>query len=261
LQRGKNTFAAQCSACHGPLGRGDGEAAKVMSGDVNTDALNLTSHARDHTMGDMFWWVSRGRANRMPAFETLLSVEERWGVVHFAHLIALGNEARVLPAPPVAATPWLPAIDGLIRQPDGTQMPLVRADGGTAAVLVFVRRTEGWAAVQALTSEPAAYAQAGAQLVLAAAQIPAALAVTPRLTEPDAAWSVWRFYRQNLEATDATDADEPSAIVFIIDRFGFVRSRWRSDEAGPAPSLKAITGVLDRIRTEPKTRDWRDHGS
>lgn len=89
IGRGREVYMEHCAACHGPAGRGDGPA----SAGLLPPPADLTGvHARQHTDGDLYWWITNGiEGTAMPAFRERLSEEERWAVVHFIR--RLGKES------------------------------------------------------------------------------------------------------------------------------------------------------------------------
>ena len=101
LTSGEQTYARQCSACHGPNGDGEGEAAYL-----------LYPRPRDFTVGryrlvstwdgiptdeDLFRTISRGMpGSAMPSWAHLAE-ETRWGLVHYIKTFAT-RELVVKPA-------------------------------------------------------------------------------------------------------------------------------------------------------------------
>jgi len=88
---GKKVYVANCVACHGATGKGDGPAAIACTPrpkDLSDPKISSQSD------GELFWKITQGK-KPMPSFETLLSDTNRWNVV---------NYLRVL-APPPAAQP------------------------------------------------------------------------------------------------------------------------------------------------------------
>lgn len=80
VDQGKELFAAHCVVCHGPQARGDGP----LAGEMWPPPSDLTLHTAWHTDGELFWFISKGVAGtEMPAFEHLLTEEERWTVVRY----------------------------------------------------------------------------------------------------------------------------------------------------------------------------------
>lgn len=73
---GAALFAANCAACHGAGGRGDGMAAAAL----NPAPRDLTSlPVQRETDGALFWKITNGRG-AMPAWPWL-SERERWSLV------------------------------------------------------------------------------------------------------------------------------------------------------------------------------------
>ena len=81
ISRGAAIFSQSCAVCHGDIGKGDGPGAAALSpkpADLHAD------HVQGNSDGTIFWIVSHGREGTvMPAWNTLLSEEQRWDVVNF----------------------------------------------------------------------------------------------------------------------------------------------------------------------------------
>lgn len=82
LDRGADLYQANCLMCHGIEGRGDGPVAAGMS-PLPAD-FTAQQGIDVHSDGELYWWISQGIAgSSMPAFENLLTEEERWTLVHY----------------------------------------------------------------------------------------------------------------------------------------------------------------------------------
>lgn len=82
LARGEQVYQQYCSACHGPLGQGDGLAPAVAYFDPSP--TNLALHGPAHGAAEYAWIISEGNAeSAMPRFDTKLSEKEIWSVVHY----------------------------------------------------------------------------------------------------------------------------------------------------------------------------------
>jgi mono/diheme cytochrome c family protein len=79
IAAGKGIYAANCLACHGTGGKGDGPAAAA----INPPPKDLSDpKIAAQTDGELFWKITEGK-KPMPAFETLLSDTDRWKVVDY----------------------------------------------------------------------------------------------------------------------------------------------------------------------------------
>ena len=78
--RGHALYLANCAACHGVSGTGDGlTAAGFMPGPGN-----LASSVPSLTDGELAYRIAAGTAaTRMPAFSITLSEHDRWDLVNY----------------------------------------------------------------------------------------------------------------------------------------------------------------------------------
>ena len=79
LAKAKTVYEENCLMCHGEAGKGDGPMASMLK-EKPTDVSDakIIGEATD---GEIFWFITKGR-KPMPPFETKLSEEERWSLVH-----------------------------------------------------------------------------------------------------------------------------------------------------------------------------------
>lgn len=92
LTLGKRVYEVQCAACHGPGGRGDGEAAYLLypkPRDLVAASYRLVSTwERVPTDDDLFRTITRGMpGSAMPSWAHLPE-EERWALVHYVKSLA-----------------------------------------------------------------------------------------------------------------------------------------------------------------------------
>ena len=84
---GKRTYARQCAACHGPEGRGDGNASYLLNPKprdfVAAQYRLVSTWERVPTDEDLFHTISRGMpGSAMPSWAHLPE-KTRWGLVHY----------------------------------------------------------------------------------------------------------------------------------------------------------------------------------
>lgn len=108
VETGRASYEANCIACHGVGGAGDGPSA---SGMAPPPANLLEGHALYHADAEFFNWIRNGKpGTAMPGFSAGLTDEEIWSTIHFIrelqseHAEASQNPAPVA-SPVVAATP------------------------------------------------------------------------------------------------------------------------------------------------------------
>lgn len=88
ITRGSALFAANCLACHGASGQGDGP---LSAGMYPPPANFLAPHTRLHTDGQFFDWIRNGKPNTsMPAFTTLTD-EEIWHLINYIEVEFQGD--------------------------------------------------------------------------------------------------------------------------------------------------------------------------
>jgi high-affinity iron transporter len=104
IERGAALFADNCSGCHGARGAGDGEEAAHLA--IRPANFSDPTFMRAETPQDFFNVISLGRRRSgMPAWEEVLSVQQRWDLVAFTWTLAA-------PGPPDAGTPVYAAACG-----------------------------------------------------------------------------------------------------------------------------------------------------
>lgn len=81
--------------CHGASGKGNGPLAASL----NPKPVDLTVHARLHTEGELFWWVTNGiPGTAMPKWEPQLNDLQRWEVVAFIRTLGAASATATPPA-------------------------------------------------------------------------------------------------------------------------------------------------------------------
>jgi putative copper export protein/mono/diheme cytochrome c family protein len=96
IVHGAKLFAANCVACHGADGRGDGPAAQSLP----LRPADLTAeHFWVHSDGELYWYISHGFRTEngvvsMPGFAGVLSSGARWDLIDYLHAHNDGESMR-----------------------------------------------------------------------------------------------------------------------------------------------------------------------
>lgn len=84
IERGAELFSINCVLCHGTGGKGDGPVASHLE----NKPFDLTSFPIHYfTDGGIFYNISTGVPEKMPALNDNLTVRERWDVVNYVRTL------------------------------------------------------------------------------------------------------------------------------------------------------------------------------
>lgn len=251
-------YRTHCARCHGPEGYGDGPDAAGL----RPRPADLTAkHAADHTVGDMFWWLTRGiPGSAMPAFADRLSPDARWDVINALRTLAAAERARPLGAG-IRPTPWLVAPDFTYTRGVGDARSLKEYRERRLVVLAFFTLPESADRLGRLQAVYPDLVRAGAEVIalpLRAAgtayrQLGNRLVTFPVAVDgaAEAASAYGLFTRDLTPASDAPGAAPPPHVEFLIDRQGYIRARWLArDRDGWADPARLVAEV-ERLAAEP----------
>jgi len=113
LARGAEIYSANCAACHGDGGMGDGPAA------ANINPAPAPIAHTSLMLGDsyLFWRISEGGAGEpfnstMPPWKSILDEQARWDAINYVRALGSG---RVSPKEVVGGATFDPAAENTIR--------------------------------------------------------------------------------------------------------------------------------------------------
>ncbi len=240
---GAQTFAAQCVACHGPHGYGDGPASAALS----VKPADLTrQHVGMHTDGTFYWWITHGKGeNAMPAFGDILDEQRRWEVIGFLHAQSDAETARRLG----------PRIDPALR----IAAPDFAYERGTAGQQTLGMLREAWSVLLVLYTLPdsaprlKALAATARQLDLGGLRIialplgeDAEKGAIFAPADPDLVATYGLFGKRMGDRTAAPEHTE-----YFIDAWGYLRARFALAEAPTPEQLVAMMAAVDREPPPP----------
>ncbi|MBY6243698.1 c-type cytochrome [Methylosinus sp. Sm6] len=237
VKRGYETFQANCVACHGVTGEGNGPMAKGLK----VPPADLTApHVATHTLGDIFHWLTYGgQSGVMPPFADAIGEDERWDLINYLTVLSNSNQSRFLS--PKGVIQWLVAPNFAIDDPKGEIVDVEKLRG-TPTLVSFAR----------CKAEDADFAEKTASLATAAETAAATKAhhvtvyfgacpADPRAyptSHPDAVELTYSIINHYLDEPVINEIPEGH---FLIDRSGYVRARFRhfGAEDGNVSLLKA----------------------
>jgi putative copper resistance protein D len=242
VTRGQKDFVENCIACHGVNGDGNGEMAKSLK---VTPADLTAPHVGNHTIGDIFHWISYGGTSGvMPGFKDGLDSDDRWDVINFLLMLSYTNQARFVG--PNVMVQWLIAPDFQLLDPED-KITTFYALRGTPTLLSFARCNASGVDEAALEASLASAAQtakaAGANHVTVyqggcPASVWARVPTHPLAVEN--AYAIVNRYPNELPSKEIGEAH------LLVDRSGYVRSRFRhfAKDDGNAGKLSAAIAQL-----------------
>jgi copper resistance protein D len=241
VEHGARLYAENCALCHGVGGKGDGPAAAGL----NVRPADLTEpHLFAHTPGDLFWWVSEGKANGvMPGFAGIISPADRWDVINFIRARAAGVLCRQVG--PQVSTSAISTIPDFAFETHGQQQTLSSVlKTGPALLAMF----SGPPPVARAAQLAAAGKQTGAGLRILAIDL--APAPTPLEAETPA---LLVGVAADVAATLALfrAGDDGGETDLLLDRAGDLRARWTRSGADELPDAAALSAATARIAQFP----------
>jgi putative copper resistance protein D len=251
IANGLQLYGEHCAICHGEAGYGDGPAAAGL----RPHPADLTAkHTADHTAGDIFWWLTHGKAGTaMTGFQERLGEEERWDLINVVRMLSAAEQARPL-GPIVSANLRIVAPDFSYITAFGESRALKDFRGRDQVLLVFFSLPQSRPRLLQLQSLYAQLRPRGVEILSLPLGSDADLDEAMRrlsLAFPlihdgasEAVVAYLRFRRSLSPEFSRPEPPLPTHLEFLIDRQGYLRGRWNAAEgsgwADPEQLLTAI---------------------
>lgn len=261
IVQGRAIYRANCEACHGVAGFGDGPAGKGLP----RPPADLTAqHAADHTAGDLFGWLSHGiPGSGMPGFGDRLSPEDRWDAINFVRALGAAERSRDL-GPVATARPAVVAPDFTFTTGVGEGRSLRDWRGGGVVLLVFFTLPDSADRLGELNRLVMAFKLRGGEIV--GVPLGNARAVYRDLADRSVffplavegaaeAGETYMLFRRDL-TPDGLKPEPPPArhMELLVDRQGYVRARWIPRDLGRDregwADLNRLLEEVDRLSRE-----------
>jgi len=254
IANGRALYHTHCEVCHGEAGYGDGPAAQGLT----PKPADLTAkHTADHTVGDLFWWLTHGiKGSAMPGFQDRLSVEDRWDLINFLRALSASEQARSL-GPLVEPNPWLSAPDFVYGIGLGENRALKDLRGDSIVLLVLFTLPDSRPRLAQLCALIPRLGELGARSL--AIPMGNAGGVYRQLGGPGFLFTVvtegnreiadtYALFRRSFAAEGLPPA--PHHLEFLIDRQGYIRARWLPRESIGWADPDKLFAEIDRLNTE-----------
>ena len=239
---GARLYAENCALCHGADGRGDGPAAASLT----VHPADLTApHLFAHTEGDLFWWVSNGRAHGvMPGFAAVMSPAERWDVINFVHARAAGVlSGHIGPTVSTAATSAMP---DFAFEAKGRQNTLDNVLKAGPALLALFGLPPSAARLAELAAAPQQIGGGLRILAVDLAPVPTVSARAPGDAEQPATLVPAPLISVSADVAATLSlfrAGHQGETDLLLDRAGNLRARWTGSSPGGLPGAAAIAAA------------------
>ncbi len=233
LARGKELFAAQCSACHGAVGAGDGPAAKDM--DPPPVAFTDRARARERSPFSYYQVITHGIAGTPMAAFADLSDSDRWALAFYTGTLAFSDAERT-----AGERRWRD--DGAAR----AAFPNLEAVTRTTEEAVAAKLADAGPVLAYLRSHPEALVSGGHTLTMARQRLAESVAAYEAGRTADAQRLALSAYLDGFEPVEPTlAAIEPDLLKQVETAMGQYRTALGS--GAPAADVQARAHAIETL--------------
>ncbi|MFL5279545.1 MAG: CopD family protein [Rhodopila sp.] len=242
IAEGMAVYRTHCASCHETLTPGR-PALRGSAVDL------LAPGTAQRSAGDLFWLITHGRPDRgMPAFGSRLQDAPCWHVINFLRATGSAADRRRVGAVVEPNDAWLAAPDVTISV--GPLPPTTLRDlrGKRMVLLVLYDLPGSRARMTELAKHYGALSVLGVEVVAVPPRsAPEAIAALGE--KPPVLFPVVTDGNEDIAAAYHLFAPGAAHAEFLIDRQGYIRAIWRSDQTG-MPEADAVQAQVERLNEE-----------
>jgi putative copper resistance protein D len=194
----------------------------------------------------------------MPGFQDRLTEEERWDLINFLRTLAATEQARTL-GPRLDPEPWLVAPDFSYVTMAGDGQALKDHRGRNIVLLVFFRLPDSQARLAQLHDLTPHLQRLGTTVLAVplhtdpdmASELDNALRACTVTDGAAEAASTYTLFRKSLTPSGRPLlAPFPAHLEFLIDRQGYIRSRWLPSSKPGWAENQALIAAIEQLNQE-----------
>jgi putative copper resistance protein D len=246
IAEGMAVYEARCASCHGA-------PTPDSAGSWGSSVDLLAAETTWRSPGDLLWLITHGRPERgMPAFADRLRDVDRWDVINFLHALTM---TAFCSAGPSRIGPEVKPNSALVPAPDlavsvGRLTPTSLRDlrSKRMALLVLYDLPGSRARMTELARHYGALSVQGVE-VIAAARRGSPNAIADLGQSPSVLFPVITDGNEDVAAAYRLFAPGAAHAEFLIDRQGYIRAIWRSDQTG-MPDADAVQAQVEKLNEE-----------
>jgi putative copper resistance protein D len=241
IAEGMAVYRAHCASCHG-IPATDRRAPGKSAADLLAPAVLRSA-------GDLFWLITHGRPDRgMPAFASRLQEAQRWHVINFLRALGAATDPRRIGAVAVLNDAWLAAPDVTIAVGPLTPTTLGDYRSKRMVLLVLYALPGSRARMTELARQYGTLSVLGVEVVAVPPRgSPEAIAELGQ--SPPVLFPVVTDGNEDIAAAYRLFAHGAAHAELLIDRQGYIRAIWGSDQPG-MPEADAIQAQVERLNEE-----------
>jgi putative copper export protein/mono/diheme cytochrome c family protein/peroxiredoxin len=240
-------YQTHCASCHGAP-----KFDRAAQGGTAVDLL--VTEAAWLSSGDLFWFITHGVPERgMPAFDGQLDDTQRWRVINYLRALANAGFCFAITArvggQVEPGNAWLPSPDATISV--GPLPPTTLRDlrGKRMVLLVLYSLPDSRARMNELAKHYGALSVLGVEVIAVQPQS-SRDAIAELGQKPPVLFPVVTDGNEDITATFRMFARGSSHAEMLIDRQGYIRAIWRSDQAASMPATEVIQAEVEKLNEE-----------